>query len=94
MKLLRMIALMGCVGLQLSGSLGAQVRDVSIPDLIKQLEDKEIENKRDAVYELVRRRDSSLEVLTALSNLVEDKDAQVRVQALTGIARAGKQAER
>ena len=92
MSLLRTIAIVGCLGLQLS-SLNAvaiaQVRDASSEELIKQLDAKEVETRRDAAYELVRRLDSSDAVITALGKATDDDDSQIRVQALTGLARAG-----
>ncbi len=68
----------------------AQIRDASTVDLVKQLEEKEVERRRDAAYELVRRVDQSDAVIAALGKATADDDTQVRVQSLTGLARAGK----
>ncbi len=96
MYLLRIVAIFCCVGLQLShftASALAQVRDASVEELIKQIDSKEVESRRDAVYELVRRGDTSDAVIAALGNATGDEDSQIRVQALTGLARAGKKSE-
>ena len=68
----------------------AQIRDASTGDLVKQLEEKDVERRRDAAYELVRRVDQSDAVIAALGKATADDDTQVSVQSLTGLARAGK----
>ena len=96
MYLLRMVAIFCCFGLQLShfaAHVVAQVRDASVEELIKQIDSKEVESRRDAVYELVRRGDTSEAVIAALGIATGDDDSQIRVQALTGLARAGKKSE-
>ena len=93
---MRMVAIGCCFGLQLSLFVApsiAQVRDASIEELIKQSESKESESRRDAIYELVRRGDTSEPVIVALGTATNDDDAQIRVQALTGLARAGNKSE-
>ncbi len=92
MSLLRTIAIVGCLGLQLSNfvaSAEAQVRDASADELINQLSADDVEKRRDAAYELVRRADHSEAVIQALGKATDDSDSQIRVQALTGLARAG-----
>jgi HEAT repeat protein len=75
-------------------SLGvAQVRDSSVEELIQRFDEKEVERRRDAAYELVRRGDHSDVVIAALGKASNDNDVQVRVQSLTGLARAGKKSE-
>lgn len=75
-------------------SLGvAQVRDSSVEELIQRFDEKEVERRRDAAYELVRRGDHSDAVIAALGKASNDDDVQVRVQSLTGLARAGKKSE-
>jgi HEAT repeat protein len=89
----RKIAIMGCLWLQLTVSLSAQIKDESSEALITQLGDKDVEKRRDAVYELVRRGDHNAPVLLALGKATADSDTQIQVQALTGLARAGKASE-
>lgn len=74
-------------------SAEAQVRDASLDELIAQLNDKEVQSRRDAVYELVRRDEKSESVIAALGKATSDDDTQVRVQSLTGLTRARKAAE-
>ena len=71
----------------------AQVRDASAGDLVKQLDEKDVERRRDAAYELVCRVDYSDAVIAALGKATADDDTQVLVQSLTGLARAGKKSE-
>ncbi|MCR9296322.1 MAG: HEAT repeat domain-containing protein [bacterium] len=71
----------------------AQVQEKSIAELIEQLDVSNLEQRRDAVYELVRRQATEHEVMVALAELVDDRDEQIRFQALMGLARAGAQAE-
>ncbi|HUP76935.1 MAG TPA: HEAT repeat domain-containing protein, partial [Pirellula sp.] len=68
----------------------SQIHDASTGALVKQLEEKDVERRRDAVYELVRRVDQSDAVIAALGKATADDDTQVRVQSLTGLGRAGK----
>ena len=75
---------------QWSCSVFAQVQDATAEVLIRQLEEKGVEQRRDAAYELARRRDLSDDVIAALGKSTADDDTQVRVQSLTGLARAGK----
>ena len=85
------IAFSWCV--PMAGFGTAQIRDASALDLLKQLDEKEVERRRDAAYELVRRVDHSEAVIAALGKATADDDTQVRVQSLTGLARAGKKSE-
>jgi len=87
-------AILFCCCVQFSAIEAAQVRDAPSDELIKQLEDKEVERRRDAAYELVRRGDNSDSVIAALGKATADNDTQVLVQSLTGLARAGKKSER
>jgi HEAT repeat protein len=64
-----------------------------VEELIQRFDDKEVERRRDAAYELVRRGDHSDKVIAALGKASNDDDVQVRVQSLTGLARAGKKSE-
>ena len=86
-------AILLCCSVQFSAIEAAQVRDVPTDELIKQLEDKEVERRRNAAYELVRRGDHSDSVIIALGKATADDDTQVRVQSLTGLARADKKSE-
>lgn len=70
-----------------------RVAEKSIEQLIVQLSETEGQDRRDAVYELVRRGDTSREVIDAYLAASSDKDVQVRIQSLTGLARAGGAAE-
>ncbi len=78
---------------QLSGEGTAQIQDASEEELVKQLADSGVEKRRDAAYELARRRDASDAAITALGKAIIDSDNQVQIQSLTGLARAGKKAE-
>ncbi len=69
--------------------LFAQVQEASSEELIKNLADSDVERRRDAAYEFVRRQDSSPEVITALEKSLSDNDTQVRFQSLLALARAG-----
>lgn len=71
----------------------SQVREASPEALLKLLEDKEVQVRRDAVFEVLRRSDYTPAVVVALGKSTADDDTQVRVQSLTGLARAGKLAE-
>lgn len=82
----------GC-GLQLSDVAIAQERDASTSDLLHQLSDKDVERRRDAAYELVRRAEYSDDVILAWGEATGDDDVQVRVQSLTGLARAGSKSQ-
>ena len=93
MRYHRIFSIFLCCCVQFSAIEAAQVRDAPSDELIKQLEDKEVERRRDAAYELVRRGDHSDSVITALGKATGDDDTQVRVQSLTGLARAGKKSE-
>ncbi|MCC6510841.1 MAG: HEAT repeat domain-containing protein, partial [Pirellulaceae bacterium] len=68
----------------------AQVRDASLEQLVTQLTDANVDARRDAAYELVRRVDDSKEVIQALGKATTDQDVQVRIQSLTALARVGK----
>ncbi len=71
----------------------AQIEEESSESLVKQLKDSDLNARRDAVYELVRRRDTSEEVLRGFAELANDRDEQLQFQALMGLGRAGKAAE-
>ncbi len=86
-------AIVFCFCVPFSTLGGAQLRDASADELIKQLDDKEVERRRDAAYELVRRGDHTESVIAALGKATADDDTQVRVQSLTGLARAGTKSE-
>ncbi len=103
---LRKLAIAGSLGLRFSFSalvfipaivptpVQAQIREESAESLIKQLEEKDVDKRRDAVYELVRRLDHSEAVIVALGKVSADGDEQIQIQALTGLARAGKKSEK
>ncbi len=93
MFIIRKIAIVGCFWLQLSSLASAQIKEEPAEALITQLDDKDVEKRRDAAYELVRRGDPSQTVIEALGKSASDSDTQVQVQALTGLARAGKKSE-
>lgn len=93
MRKLWLVSLAFCWCLQLA-SLGiAEVRDASLAELSKLLDDRDVEQRRDAAYELVRRGDSSSPAIAALTKAIGDGDTQVRVQGLIGLARAGEKAQ-
>lgn len=76
-----------------SSRLLGQIEDAATEDLIRQLGGQELEGRRDAVYELVRRRVTDQAVMVALAALLDDDDSQIQFQALMGLARAGESAE-
>ncbi len=71
----------------------AQIEDESSESLVKQLKDSDLNSRRDAIYELVRRRDTSKEVLRSFAELATDRDEQLQFQALMGLGRAGRAAQ-
>jgi HEAT repeat protein len=71
----------------------AQVREATSAELIANLGKSEVERRRDAAYEFVRRQDASPEVIAALSKALSDNDNQVRFQAILALSRAGAKAE-
>jgi HEAT repeat protein len=66
-----------------------QISEVSSPELIERLKSEDVDRRRDAVYELVRRGERSDVLAQAFAPLVSDRDNQVRFQALLGLARMG-----
>ena len=93
MRFLWNLAIASGMCAQLTSLGAAQVRDSSVEELIQRFDEKEVERRRDAAYELVRRGDHSDKVIAALGKASNDDDVQVRVQSLTGLARAGKKSE-
>jgi HEAT repeat protein len=87
----KLIVLSCCLALPQIG-LG-QVADLSVDDLVKQLADSDVNRRRDAAYELVRRQDSSETVVLAFATATADSDIQVRFQSLMGLARSGEAAK-
>ena len=87
----KLIVLSCCLALPQIGL--AQIADLSVDDLVKQLADSDVNRRRDAAYELVRRQDTSEAVVLAFATATADSDIQVRFQSLMGLARSGKAAE-
>ncbi len=79
--------------LTLPNSACAQLTESSVEELIEHLAEEDVNVRRDAAYELVRRRAASTETVLALAESVSDNDKQVRFQALLGLARLGVTAE-
>lgn len=71
----------------------AQIADVPVEELIERLKEDDLDRRRDAAYELVRRRAASEEVAKAFAQTISDRDEQVRFQSLLGLARMGSIAE-
>lgn len=69
------------------------VADKSLAQLIEQLDDPNVNARRDAAYELVRRGETKREVIEAFARATRDKDIQVQFQCLYGLALAGPAAE-
>lgn len=69
------------------------VADRTQAQLIEQLEDPNVNARRDAAYELVRRGETTLEVIEAYARGTRDKDDQVQFQSLYGLALAGPASE-
>lgn len=91
-------ALIGGVGLlgdssSCTTAAAQAVADKTVPQLLEQLEDTNVNARRDAAYELVRRGDTSAEVIAAYAGATQDKDIQVQFQSLYGLALAGPAAE-
>lgn len=87
---LKLSSLCLCASLLVDSQVLAQIEDATISELVEQLSSDEVDTRRDAAYELVRRRDTSTQVIEAFANAVDDRDDQVQFQALLGLARAGK----
>jgi HEAT repeat protein len=81
------------LALLVNSAIAQTVAEKSIDQLIAQSSAAEANDRRDAVYELVKRGDTSRAVIDALLVASNDKDVQVRIQGLTGLARAGSAAE-
>lgn len=80
----------GCLSLlPVDWSLCQSVSEKSIAQLIDDLKQTEPGVRRDAVYELAKRGDTSREVIDAYLDAANDKDVQVRTQSLTALSRAG-----
>lgn len=75
-------------------SLSQSVSEKSITQLIDDLKQTEAGVRRDAIYELAKRGDTSREVIDAYLNASNDNDVQVRTQSLTALSRAGGDAAR
>lgn len=73
--------------------LQAQEADATLPQLIEWLSSSEVQQRRDAGYELVRRADHSTDTLNAWKKALRDEDTQVRCLALRGLALVGTAAE-
>ena len=71
----------------------AQIDEASVDNLIEQSSDRDDEDRRDALYELVRRQLDSDKVVRAFADRLDDGDVQVRFQALLGLSRAGEASE-
>ena len=69
-------------------SLFGQISEAPVEELVKQLGEENVDRRRDAAYELVRRQLDSEDVILAFAKAVSDGDDQVRFQALLGLARA------
>jgi len=76
-----------------ANSAGQVVSDKSLTQLIEQLADPNVNARRDAAYELVKRADTSPAVIDAYARGTQDKDNQVQFQSLLGLAHAGPAAE-
>ncbi|MEM8733531.1 MAG: HEAT repeat domain-containing protein [Planctomycetota bacterium] len=70
----------------------AELRDWELDQLVEQVSSSDLQTRRDAVYELVRRRSYSKAVIDCLAELADERDEQLQFQALMGLARAGDQA--
>ncbi len=77
----------------LSAAAAQGVVDKTVDQLIEQLGDPEVNARRDAAYELVRRGERSAGVIEAYARATQDKDIQVQFQSLYGLALAGPAAE-
>lgn len=70
----------------------AQIADAKVEDLITQLQDSDLDRRRNAAYELASRQLGSEDVVRAFAKAVSDDDTQVRFQALLGLARVASSA--
>jgi HEAT repeat protein len=70
-----------------------QIEEKPTSELVEMLTSADVTERRDAVYELVRRGDYSQPVISGFARLVSDNDTQVQFQALFGLARAGAASE-
>ncbi|MFN3191199.1 MAG: HEAT repeat domain-containing protein [Aureliella sp.] len=67
----------------------AELRDWDPEKLVEQVSSSDLQARRDAVYELVRRRAETDSVIHCLASLADERDEQLQFQALMGLARAG-----
>jgi HEAT repeat protein len=89
-----LVACVAVLSLMLTAKAFSQpAAEKSIEQLISQLSDSDVVARRDAIYELVRRGDTSTVVIKALMDATRDKDVQVQIQSLVGLARAGAAAQ-
>lgn len=70
-------------------STWAQWSDEPLDRLIGLLQDSNVVQRRDAIYEIVRRRTFEPRVIESFEAALGDKDQQVQFQALLGLAHAG-----
>jgi HEAT repeat protein len=75
------------------GDVAGQFRDLPVDALIEKLTVEDVDQRRDAAYEIVRRGEVSAQLVVALAESVKDRDPQVRFQSLMALARAGQTAE-
>lgn len=95
LRTLRTSCLLSIAILALPNFAPAQISDASTQELIDRLKDSEsdVERRRDAAYELVRRGEQSAEVVAGFAAALSERDNQIRFQALLGLARMGAAAE-
>ncbi|MEM7476840.1 MAG: HEAT repeat domain-containing protein, partial [Planctomycetota bacterium] len=82
-----------CVACFVPLSAIAQIEDQPVAELVEQLQSSDLKQRRDAVYELVRRGERSQDVIRGLAEVANDHDEQLQFQALMGLGRAGKAAQ-
>ncbi|MGI9473834.1 MAG: HEAT repeat domain-containing protein, partial [Rubripirellula sp.] len=78
--------------LLLVGPATAQDADISVEQLAERLQSVELDERRDAAYELARRGPAALPALKALIVGLSDRDEQVWMQSTMAIARIGGEA--
>ncbi|GIW99165.1 MAG: hypothetical protein KatS3mg111_2498 [Pirellulaceae bacterium] len=71
----------------------AQLENAPLDRLVELAQADEVNDRRDASYEIVRREAFNAQTIALLATLLDDRDPQVRFHALIGLAHAGPQAE-
>ncbi len=81
-----------CLILALASGVHAQISETPLAKLIESLKADDVDERREAAYELTRRRTEEPQAIEAMGRSLSDSDNQVRFQCLLGLAHAGEKA--